>query len=351
MNEFHNILIVRTDRIGDVVLALPMISVLRANYPTARISMLLRSSTKEVAEGYPGLDNVLSYDRTGMPKPFFELLKEIRSARYDLAVVSFPRSRIALLLFLAGIRLRVGTGYRWYSFLFNHRVYEHRKAAEKHELEYNLSLLESIDCTFDTVPAFALHVPFEAKEKARKVKKEIGILESDEFVVLHAGSGGSARDWSPENFARLASLLRLQGLKVVVTGGPGEEQIVERVVKGAGPGIIPLVDRLTLIELAAFVRDANVFVANSTGPLHIAAAVGTPVIGLYPPIRACSPERWGPYTSKKIVFVPNPTECPRCKGEPCQGSECMDLIKAEDVFDAATRLRATAGTAQTAPAQ
>lgn len=350
-NGFHHILVVRTDRIGDVVLSLPMVTVLRRNFPSARIDMLLRSYTKELAEGYPGLNRTLTYDDDGKPRPFFEVLKELRSAPYDLAVVAFPRVRIALLLFLAGIRVRVGTGYRWYSFLFNHRVYEHRKTAEKHELEYNLSLLRSVGCEYESSPEFSLAIPSNAVEKSREVKRELGILDSDELAVLHPGSGGSARDWSPVNFAKLASGLSKRGMKVVVTGGPGEERLVDKVVEGAGNEVSPLVNRFTLIELAAFVKDADLFVSNSTGPLHIAVAVGTPVIGFFPPIRACSRERWGPYTSKKIVFVPNAAECARCKGGSCKGNDCMDLIRVEDVLEAVSRLRSSAETTHTASAR
>lgn len=334
----QHILVARTDRIGDVVLSLPMISVLRANFPSARIAMLLRSYTKELAEGQPGLDAILLYDEQGTLKPFWAMRSELSRSRFDLVILAYPTFRLALLMFLAGIPVRVGTGYRWYSFLLNKRVYEHRKTAEKHELEYNFSLLKRIGATFERYERPRLALSVQHTRKAEQVRKELGLLPSDRVIVLHPGSGGSARDWSPSRFAQLGREMVQRGYRVIVTGGPGEEALVQGVVSGAGNGVQPLVNLLSLKELAAFLQTVDLFVSNSTGPLHIAAAVGTPVIGFYPPIRACSPQRWGPYTEKKMVFVPNPNACPRCHGEPCQGNDCMELITVSEVVQSAERM-------------
>lgn len=201
--QFHNILVVRTDRIGDVVLSLPMIVALRTCFPSARTSMLLRTYTREIAEGYEGLDSIMVYDEGGSEKRFFAMLSEVRAGRFDAVVVSYPTFRLALLVFLAGIPVRVGTGYRWYSMFFNRKVYEHRRTAEKHELEYNLSLLKAIGCSSEGTPSIALSVPGWAMEKAREERKALGITDNEVVVVLHPGSGGSARDWSPEHFGGL----------------------------------------------------------------------------------------------------------------------------------------------------
>ena len=336
--HFKNVLLVRTDRIGDVVLSLPMVTVLRSSFPPAKISMLLRSYTKELAEGQTGLDWTLVHDQDGRPKPFFLLLSELRSHRFDLVVVAHPTLRLALLMFLAGIPVRVGTGYRWYSFLFNRRVYEHRRTAEKHEAEYNLALLKTIGCGSETVLSPILAIGAETEQVAQNVKRSLGIENSSPVAVLHPGSGGSARDWSPQNFGALAKALRTDGFQVIVTGAKNERVLVESVMIVAGGAAIPLVGRLSLKELAAFLRRVDVFISNSTGPLHIAAAVGTPVIGFYPPIRECSPTRWGPLTEKKVVFVADNALCPRCNGGPCRGNECMDQITVEQVRSAAHTL-------------
>ena len=200
-DNYKNVLIVRTDRIGDVVLTLPMIPVLRAHNPSCRISMLLRPYTSELVAGTTGLDQIIHYDEG---RSFRSMLGELRQQRFDLAVVSHPRFRIALLLFLAGIPKRIGSGYRWYSFLFNQKVFEHRRTAEKHEAEYNISLLRAVGCEARDIPGVSLSIPERAHAAALTELKHLGISESEAFVVLHPGSGGSARDWSPERFGDLA---------------------------------------------------------------------------------------------------------------------------------------------------
>ena len=204
-----------------------------------------------------------------------------------------------------------------------------------------MSLMRSIGCPWSGVPPVTL-VPNERAENiAKGLRDELGLVGSRPLVVLHPGSGGSARDWSPENFGTLAKLLHAEGMRVVVTGIAQEEKLVRTVSERSGGVAIPLVGRLSLMELAAFLRPARLFVSNSTGPLHIAAAVGVPVIAFYPPIRECSPTRWGPLAKKKAVFVADNRACARCRGGDCQGNDCMDQITVEEVLRAARGLIAS----------
>jgi heptosyltransferase-3 len=333
--RLQNILVVRTDRIGDVILTLPTVEALKSNFSTAHIAMLVSSYTAGLVDG---IADIILYDREGKRKPFFEILKELRRARFDTAIIAYPRFRIALLLWLAGVSVRVGTGYRWYSFLFNKKVYEHRKTVEKHEWEYNLSLINVLGCTLPLKPEVHIVIAEKDKDAAREASRSIGIPENARLVLLHPGSGGSARDWKPERFAQLAKELRQRGFFVVVTGTKSEEKIVRCVVESAGEGVKPFVSMLDLKEFAAFIQTAKLFISNSTGPLHIAAIVGTPVIGFYPPVRVMSPKRWGPLTDKKVIFVPDPAKCPRCKGGKCLGNECMDQIEVRQVLEEANKL-------------
>lgn len=336
--KYKNILIVRTDRIGDVVLTLPLIQVLRKNYPDARITFLVRSYTKDVVEGQPDLDEVILYDEEGSRKRFFAMAFELRRSNFDLAIVAFPRFRVALLLLLAGVTTTVGSGYRWYSFLFTDRVLEHRKTAQKHEFEFNLSLARKIGCLIGPEDIPYLMVQERAREAAIQERKRLGLSTKDGLVILHPGSGGSARDWSATNFGTLAGRLADLGWKVVVTGATGEEGLVNQVIKESGNRAYSSVGRMSLAQLVAFIAFADLLAANSSGPLHIAAALGIPVIGFFPPIVACSVERWGPVTQKKVVFVPDRTKCPLCKGDVCRSNVCMDQISVEQVVDALRQL-------------
>jgi len=168
MNERKKILLVRTDRLGDVVLTLPMLPVLRTHFPDAHLAILVSAYPAEILHRNPYLDEVLLYDDSVKLVPFFQLLRSLRMRRFDTVVVVHPTLRLALLAFLAGIPIRVGTGYRWYSFLFNRRVYEHRKDSKRHEAEYNLNLLAALGCQWKPPLEFPIQIPEEDNDRVTR---------------------------------------------------------------------------------------------------------------------------------------------------------------------------------------
>jgi len=329
----QNVLLVRTDRIGDVVLSLPMLPLIKKKFPRARVTVMVRPYTKELVEHHSCVDDIILWDETKGVLPYVSLLK---ARRFDVVILPYPRFNLALICFLAGIPVRVGTGFRWYSFLFNKRIYEHRKDARRHEVEYNLNLLTTIGIVPDDTPVFE----FDPDEAAKRtIHSRLQADHVGRFAVLHAGSGGSARDWSVEKFAQLGDVLQKEmGLQVVLTGGPGEKGLVASLAANMSQPPLQYAGIFSLQELAALFRRAEVFIANSTGPLHIASMVGTPVVAFYPPIIQCSPLRWGPYTEKKKVFTADNAACPLCKGGPCTSNVCMDQITVAQVAAAVKEL-------------
>ncbi len=317
-----------------------MLPALRKCFPNAYIAMLLRRYTGEVVEGNPSVDELIWYDNENGLVPFGVMTATLREKQFDIAVVVYPRFRLAWLMFRSGIPIRVGTGYRYYSILFNKKVYEHRKDAQRHELEYNLNLLKELDCKTDEnfKPEFYIDIPAAAEVAVDALLRSNGI-EGNDFVIIHPGSGGSAREWSPGNFGSLAARLVEKGrFKVIITGTKAEESKVNAVVNASGGKAIPIVGKLTIKELGALIRSARLFVSNSTGPLHLAVAMDTPVIGLFPQHLAMSAKRWGPYTEKKAVFVPDrPADCNVCV-ETKSACQCMATISVEEVFQSVTSL-------------
>ena len=339
--NYRKILIIRTDRIGDVILTLPMASVLKEHFPDVHITMMIQRYTSDLVQADKHVDEIVYYDNETGQIPFFKMLRIIKSQKYDVVFHTHPRFRIALITWLAGIPERVGTGYRWYSFMFNNKVYEHRKNASYHELEYNLHLLEAIGCSVDYSNIFpTLTLDENDIEKVSLVLKDLGVEKNHKIVILHPGSGRSSRDWSRKNFGILGKrLTELSSVKVLITGGKNEEQLVDDVRTYAGSSAIPIVNRFTLKEYAALVKSAALFISNSTGPIHIAAAVGTMVIGLYPQAANLSAARWGPYTNKKIIFTPigKDLNCKKCFGFKNSSCECMDSITVDEVFQSAKK--------------
>lgn len=339
--SIKRILLVRTDRLGDVILTLPMLPALRKCFPDAHIAMLLRRYTGEIIEGNPHVNELIWYDYDSQLVPFNAMCAMLRERKFDAAIVVYPRLRLAWLMFRSGIPLRIGTGYRYYSFLFNKKVFEHRKDAKQHEVEYNLNLLKELNCVVpdDFSPEFLVDIPLAAEEKVRQVLSSLSPKVDSRFAILHPGSGGSAREWSPENFGKLASrFLSESELQTIVTGSKGEEKKVAEVVKASQGKAIPLVGMLSIKELGALIRSAKLFVSNSTGPLHLAVAMGTPVVGLFPQHTAMSAKRWGPYAEKKTVLIPDrPLDCNVCV-ENKSTCECMATISVGQVFQSASLL-------------
>ena len=142
--ELKNILIVRTDRIGDLVLTLPLAGLIKKQYPNSKVSFLVREYTKNIVGNHPFVDEVLVLKEVNGIASLFSNINLIKQKNFDSCIVVYPRFKISLIVFLSRIKNRIGTGYRWYSFLFNQKVFEHRKNAERHELEYNVNLLEKL---------------------------------------------------------------------------------------------------------------------------------------------------------------------------------------------------------------
>jgi heptosyltransferase III len=339
--NIQRILVVRTDRLGDVLLTLPMLPFLRERYPQAHIAMLLNPYTGAVVRGNRYVNELIWYEEHGTPVPFDRLLRTIKSGRFDAVIIVHPTPRLAWLMFRAGVPLRIGTGYRYYSLLFNVRNFEHRKDARKHELEYNLELLRFLNCrvpSFPVTPEFDIHIPPEAELRIRQLRQSLKIDADRALVVIHPGSGGSARQWPLESFKRLARLLiEDPAVQVCVTGSEQEISVSRELAQVNSDRIYTVAGQLTLMELAALQRASDLVVANSTGPLHLAVAVGTAVVGLYPQIVPMSPRRWGPYTEKKSVFVPGkPPDCRECVHGRTPECACMASIAVEDVHRACT---------------
>lgn len=335
MKKPKRFLIVRTDRIGDVVLTLPMADVIKKFFPDAYVVALVRKYTAELSENYQNIDETIIYDDNEKEKSFFHLLNLIKSYKFDVAIAVFPRFKIVLLLALAKIPIRIGTAYRIYSFLFNKRVKEHRKYAQKHELEYNLNLLKPLGIEPYKIKSPWLVPHSEHLLSISQKLKEIGINNEDKIVIVHPGTGGSTLTWSLNNFALLCKKLsQLTDVKIILTGTYKEKHLISRLKYEIGNASIPFLCDLTLMEYSALAKIAKVFVGHSTGTLHISAATGTPVVGLYPQIPVMSAKRWGPYaeTCKVISPVDKPPNCKKCKN--FKECECMDSITVDEVFEA-----------------
>jgi heptosyltransferase-2 len=334
MNSPINILIVRTDRIGDVVLSLPMAELVKKKYPDCRVAYFIRNYTRPLIDGNPFIDEVVIAEESEGEILFGKNLKKIKSKNFDTCVVVNPTLTISLMMFLSRIQNRIGTGYRWYSFLFSKKVFEHRKYAEKHELEYNINLLNKIDIDFKDFSngiKFHLNVNGKSSEKINSILYEKGFKSGNKIVIIHPGSGGSSVDLPKEKLIELTRrITNLNNVTIIITGSKSESELCKQFE--ISEAVINLSGHLDLSLLKALINKADLFISNSTGPMHIAAALGVHVLGFFPKILSCSQKRWGPYTEKRTIFIPT-IDCSNCNREQCEKLDCMNSIDIGKVFD------------------
>ncbi|MDH7516696.1 MAG: glycosyltransferase family 9 protein [Bacteroidota bacterium] len=333
--------IFRTDRIGDVILTLPAAEAVKRAIPDAHVALCVQEYTADLARLSPFVDEVLTVAGRDVVSELGGFIRLLRRKKFDLAVFAYPRPRLAWAAFRAGISMRSGTAYRWYSLLFTHRVREHRKSAGRHERDYTLALLDRLGIPTRPFPQPRLEIPGEHRQRAAEVVARHLPSSVSRFVVLHPGSGGSAKEWGPGRFGLLAARLDSDcpDVAVLVTGTPDERPIVEAVREASGGKAIPLDEHLPLPVFAALLEQSVLTVSNSTGPIHIAAALGVPVVGLYPFERSCNPRRWGPLGEKTAVLTPpKEPECPACLQEHCPRHDDMARIAVADVFTAVRSL-------------
>jgi heptosyltransferase-3 len=334
MKSPEKILIVRTDRIGDVVLSIPMAEIIKRKYPDCKIAYFIREYTRALLDGNSFIDEVIIADESEGVISFRKNLNKIKSKEFDACIVVNPTFKITLIMFLAGIKNRIGTGYRWYSALFNQKVFEHRKYGERHELEYNINLLSALDINIQTKSDeinFHLRIDSESSQKIDSLLIQNGYKAGNKIIIIHPGSGGSSVDLPKEKLIELTRMLAEQkDTSIVITGSKSEESLCKEFE--ASSSVINFSGKLNLSLLKALINKANLFISNSTGPMHIAAALGVYVIGFFPKILACSQKRWGPYTEKKSIFLPT-INCSNCTREQCEKLNCMNSIDIGRVFD------------------
>lgn len=335
--RWRKILVFRTDRLGDLILSFPVVEALKASLPEAQVDLFVNPYTVPIANLQRNTSRVIpdDYSGAGGLRALTEFLK---SQEYDLAVHLFPVPRLALATFLAGVPVRVGTIYRYFSPLYNRRIRLHRKTMVMHERDLNLRVVEGIGFPATEVSA-GIEIPQKAQRDILALLASQGInAGTSPFVVLHPGSGGSSLNWPPEHFGSLGKGLLKMGFPVIFTGSDEDRSPVHQARAEAGEGATDLCGQLDLEHLAALLSTASLTVSNSTGPLHLADALGKKVIGLYSPFLFSSPRRWGPYGQPGNVFVPEGKQCAQCAAERCEEYNCMSSIDPEVVLERALTL-------------
>jgi len=329
------ILVIRNDKIGDLILTLPSLEAIRKSYPDAHLSVLVQTYTQEILFHHPDVDEVIIDER----KDFFELVKKIKNKKFDLAIVLYPSWRNALLCLLSRIPLRVGTGYKPVGILFNKKVYVHRTKIMRHETDYCLKLVESIGVKPQETKEVKIYIKDEDKKYGQRILEEYQLLNSKPIIGIHPGCGGSALNWTPTNYAKIIDEIALKyQVKVIITGTDRDKDLVNKILFNTkSQNFINLVGKTySLGQLMGLLSFYHLLIAPSTGPLHLARAIGTKIIGLFPPLLAMSPLKWQPLgKGHQILLLPD-IVCSyrRCRLKRCKFFNCMEQITPQVVLKA-----------------
>jgi ADP-heptose:LPS heptosyltransferase len=330
------VLIVRTDRLGDLLLTIPMAQVLKKHDPDVHISFLVENYTAPILSLARDVDEVHSFDKNWS---LARKIQAFRDAEADVAFFPSPKHELAIAASFARIPKRIGTAFRWYSPLFTDPIYEHRKTAEYHEAEYNVRMLQKIGAYAAETPLPLLELPEALTSRAEIMLNEaLGELRG-RYVVLHLGSGGSTPHWPTANFANFAEWISKKlGFPILLTGTSCDQNRISeflQATEGRGVNAKLLLDA-SMLELAAVLQRAELFVSVGTGPGHLAASVGSRTMGIFPLSTAISKERWG-FRGLRVLNL-SPASPPTVSCPSCKDCVCLEYVHTEAVIAAAEKL-------------
>ncbi len=310
-------LIVRPDKIGDLILSTPVIENIKKAYPSEKIYVLCSSYACDVIKSNPYINGIIKYNGSGVKK----LYQRLKSLNIEKAISLFPTFSISLAIFLSGVKERAVSGFKWYQWLYNKRTYLRRSKCLKKEWEYNLDLASLIFPKIEKKGEPKLYLKEEEKTWGKErlkdyVKPIIGIFPG----------GGKEKRWPVSKFYKLCELIEEKLGTPLILWGPNEYELIKEFKKR---WIHP--ELLNLREIMAIIYNLDAFVSNNTGPMHIAASFKKPLVQIFDPRKAVSPRRWGhEYKGAEIVMPEVPT-CTKCSRS-CQYFDCMERIDVETVW-------------------
>ncbi|MFC1754571.1 glycosyltransferase family 9 protein [Thermoproteota archaeon] len=326
---FRRILISRTDRLGDVLLSTPVIKNLRRHMPSAYIAMLVQSQLEDLLRDNPYLDEVILLDKRGKHKNPINLIKfilELKNKKFDLALILHPTLRMHVICFLAGIKERMGYD-RKFGFL-NTKVLNHQKQlGDRHESLYALDFLKELGLsdfdqsmhmsTYQESESWAHNLIKDHKAKGRKI------------IAVHSQASCRSKIWPKEYFNQLIEeILSSYRAVIIHVGSKADDTISKR------EETVNLTGKTSLAQLASVLKQSDLFISNDSGPVHMAVAVGVPVISIFGRKQpGLGPKRWGPIGDAN-VYLHKDVGCQVCLAHDCNKSfDCLRSINPKEVME------------------
>ena len=308
-----NVLVIRNDKLGDFMLAWPAFAMLKASDPSLKLTALVPSYTAELARACPYLDDVIIDAPKNDKIAFQRVVSEIKARQFDAMISFFSNTHNAKLAWKCRIPYRLAPATKWVQFFYNHRLTQRRSQSAKPEFEYNLDLARAFLCDHK-IPVVEPRTPYLSFEQSavdiqRKfLCDQLQIDTSKKWIFLHSGSGGSANNLSLTQYAQLIQgVLHHFDAYVILTAGPTESEKAHELAGLVQDLRVVIYDKNKgLVDFAHSLACADVFIAGSTGPLHLSGALNVPTIGFYPSRRSATPLRWQPINDahKHLAFCP-----------------------------------------------
>lgn len=331
------VLVARCDRLGDLVLSLPVFAWLKARRPDWELHALVAAAATPLVENDPAIDAIYTWH--GIADP--ELERKLAAEKYDAALILQFQTALAAMLRGCGIPRRYGPLSRWSSWwLLNRGVLQSRSRVRRHERDYNVDLARRLAGGEAPAPDPQLWLQPAQREAGLRLRAQEA-PDAQVLALVHPASGGSALDWEPSRFAAVANeLAGRPGWTVLLTGSHHDRLVIDRVAPHLDPRVKVVAERYPLREFLGLLSASEVIIAPSTGPLHMAAALGLAAVGIYPPAPTMSPRRWGPLGPWSRALVP-PVDCPsrrHCLHDRCLLHNCLAGVRVQDVVAAAVEL-------------
>jgi heptosyltransferase-2 len=333
--KFTNILIIQTAFIGDAILTLPLIQVLKSNYSHSSIDVIVIPRTSEIFINHPAISRVICYDKHGIDKGiqgFLKLRTKLISKKYELIIVPHRSLRSALLAKMLKPICAIGFD-RSVGRYFFHLLTHYNPST--HEIERNLSLLEPLNIGPITNVLPRLYPSNQDAMIVDHILKDFNIKIDKKMIAIAPGTIWNSKRWPKDRFATASKLLSIEGYSVVLIGGKEDSTLCNEIIEMAETAnIYNIAGRLSLLQSAELVRRCRALISNDSAPMHLAVAVGTPVIAIF---GATIPEfGFAPRGPEDIVLETKGLKCRPCSihgGNKCpiKTFECMLSISPQRV--------------------
>lgn len=313
----ERILIIQTAFLGDVILSLPLLQILKKNFPSTKIDFLCIPATSQLLKNNPYVNEVIVYDkRNSGAKGFISLVRKLRSKKYDLLISPHRSFRTALISKLTSARKSISFDKSSMSFLYDESVkYENNL----HEIQRNLKLLQPAGISENKIVKPELFPGKKESEIVSKFLSEANIHVSEKFICIAPGSVWFTKRFPKEKFIKVCDLLKDQNIKIILTGGDSDKNLCEYIQGSSlNKNIINASGKFSILESAELIRRSSLLISNDSAPMHIANSMGTDVVAIF---GATIPEfGFFPYGGRDIIIETNGLKC-----RPCSihgGNEC-----------------------------